>query len=128
MYYPILRARQFELIMLRELAKEGVLKDYILPILEPVKESHNNLNLDLRKFGQTNQQAYLIVNPKYGQRYGDTLHYLEYSHSLEEWLFIPAFYYANNHTYIEENIEKYGWKDVMLLCGNDISLEDDNFK
>ncbi|WP_417873817.1 sce7725 family protein [Xanthomarina gelatinilytica] len=128
MYYPILRARQFELIMLRELAKEGVLKDYILPILEPVKESHNNLNLALREFGQANQHAYLIVNPNYGERNGDTLHYLEYIHSLEDELFIPAFHYANNHTYIEENIEKFGLKEVMLLCGNDISLEDENFK
>lgn len=128
MYYPILRARQFELITLRELAKEGVLKDYILPIIEPVKESHNNLNLALREFGLSSQHAYLIVNPKYGQKNGDTVYYLDYIHGLEDGLFIPTFHFGNNHTYIEENIEKYSLKDVMLLCGNDISTEDEGFK
>src|SRR5690554_4766793 len=100
MYYPILRARQFELITLRELAKEGVLKDYILPIIEPVKESHNNLNLALREFGLSSQHAYLIVNPKYGQKNGDTVYYLDYIHGLEDGLFIPTFHFGNNHTYI----------------------------
>src|SRR5690554_2163564 len=128
MYYPILRARQFELITIRELAKEGILKDYILPILEPVKESHNNLNLALREFQNSNQNAYLIVNPKFGQKNGDTLFYLDYIHECEEELFIPAFHYGNNHFYIKESIEKYNLKDVMILCGNDISMDDDNFK
>jgi len=128
MYYPILRARQFELITIRELAKEGILKDYILPILEPVKESHNNLNLALREFQNSNQNAYLIVNPKFGQKNGDTLFYLDYIHECEEELFIPAFHYGNNHFYIKESIEKYNLKDVMILSGNDISMDDDNFK
>lgn len=43
MYFPYLRARQFELITLRELVIENKLKN-ITPILEPVKESFNNLN------------------------------------------------------------------------------------
>lgn len=44
MYFPYLRARQFELIALRELVAESVL-DKIMPVLEPVKDSFNNLNL-----------------------------------------------------------------------------------
>lgn len=44
MYYPLLRARQFELIALRELAIEGATQGVIIPILEPVKERDNNLN------------------------------------------------------------------------------------
>src|SRR5690554_2261505 len=128
MYYPVLRARQFELIMLRELAREGMLKDYILPILEPVKESYNNLNLALREFELSNQHAYLILNPEFGQKNGDTLYYLDYIHALEVSLFIPAFHYRNNRDYIIENIEKFNLNDVMLLCGNDISMEDEDFK
>ncbi|SDX30766.1 sce7725 family protein [Aequorivita viscosa] len=128
MYYPVLRARQFELIMLRELARERVLKDYILPILEPVKESYNNLNLALREFEQSNQHAYLILNPEFGQKIGDTLYYLDYIHDLELDLFIPAFHYRNNRDYIIENIKKFDLKDIMLLCGNDISMEDEEFK
>jgi hypothetical protein len=45
MYYPFLRARQFELITLRELAIEGATQGCIIPILEPVKLIFNNLNL-----------------------------------------------------------------------------------
>lgn len=37
MYYPFLRARQFELITLRELAKEEAIQGVVVPILEPVK-------------------------------------------------------------------------------------------
>ena len=44
MYFPYLRARQFELITLRELVIEGALGK-ITPVLEPVKETFNNLNL-----------------------------------------------------------------------------------
>ena len=41
MYYPYLRARQFELIALRELAKEQETQGVIIPILEPIKKSSN---------------------------------------------------------------------------------------
>ena len=44
MYFPYLRARQFELISLRELVNDGKLQN-ITPVLEPVKEGFNNLNL-----------------------------------------------------------------------------------
>ena len=58
MYYPFLRARQFELIALRELATEGATQGVIVPILEPVKETHNNLNLIKRgaKFDEANRE------------------------------------------------------------------------
>ncbi len=128
MYYPFLRARQFELITLRELATEGILKDYILPILEPVKESHNNLNLALRQFLLSDQRAYLIVNPEYGQKNGDTLHYLDYINELEVNPLIPAFHYSGNRIYIEEKIEEFNLENVMLICSNDISMEDEDFK
>ena len=45
MYYPFLRARQFELINIRELAAEGSIQGHVVPVLEPVKESSNSLNL-----------------------------------------------------------------------------------
>lgn len=46
MYFPYLRARQFELIALRELVQEGgILKDSIMPVLEPVRKGLNNLDL-----------------------------------------------------------------------------------
>lgn len=128
MYYPLLRARQFELIALRELTKEGILENYILPILEPVKESHNNLNLAIRQFVKYGQQAYLVLNPDHGERAGDNEYYLNYIDELESETLIPAFHYRNNANYIENKIQAYNLNNVMLICQNDISNEDDNFK
>lgn len=128
MYYPLLRARQFELIALRDLTKEGILKDYILPILEPVKESHNNLNLAIDQFVKYNQQAYLILNPEVGEKKGDNGYYLDYFNELEGDTLIPAFYYRNNKNYIEDKIQNYNLKNVMLICQNDISTGDIDFR
>ena len=50
MYYPYLRARQFELIALRELVIEGHLRNTVMPILEPVKESFSNLDIANKVF------------------------------------------------------------------------------
>jgi superfamily II DNA or RNA helicase len=36
MYFPYLRARQFELIALRELSAEPQFKSHVIPVLEPV--------------------------------------------------------------------------------------------
>lgn len=45
MYYPLLRARQFELITIRELVAENAIQGVVTPIFEPVKETHNNLDI-----------------------------------------------------------------------------------
>ncbi|WP_298248308.1 sce7725 family protein [uncultured Christiangramia sp.] len=128
MYYPLFRARQFELIALRELTKEGKLENFILPILEPVKESHNNMNLAIRQFVKFGQQAYLILNPEFGERSGDHNYYLDYINTLEGETLIPAFYYRNNKNYIEESIQNYNLNNVMLLCENDINNDDTDFR
>ena len=128
MYYPLLRARQFELIALRDLTKEGILEDYIIPILEPVKESHNNLSLAISQFEKYGQQAYKILNPEVGEKPGDSEYHLNYINELEGDTLIPAFYYRKNKSYIEEKIQTYNLSNVMLICQNDISNEDDDFR
>ena len=47
MYFPYLRARQFELIALRELVSDGAIPN-IVPILLHVKDSTSNLVCDVR--------------------------------------------------------------------------------
>ena len=49
MYYPYLRARQFELIALRELALEGATNN-VVPVLEPLSNRFNNLLLANKVF------------------------------------------------------------------------------
>lgn len=128
MYYPFLRARQFELIALRELANEEVTQNVIIPILEPVKETHNNLTLAHKVFQDKNQTAYLIVNPTIGELSGDSYFYLEYLTNLENSKFLPAFHYNNNSVFINNCIEQFTLTDCMIICQKDVNPEDIEFK
>jgi hypothetical protein len=124
MYFPYLRARQFELIMLRELVLEGVLQDKILPVLEPVKESFNNLNLAHKIFQERNFETYLIVNPFEGEIPGDTEIFLSYVTNLQNSKFLPAFHYSDNADYINASIAKYNLNSCLIICLDSFSDED----
>lgn len=128
MYYPFLRARQFELIALRELATEGASQGVIIPILEPVKETHNNLNLAHKVFQEKGQTAYIVVNSNKGGLDGDNQFYIDYLVALNDEVFMPAFHYRNNANYINQCIEQFGLTNCMLICENDIEGDDLNFK
>ena len=128
MYYPFLRTRQFELIALRELAAEDATQGVIIPILEPVKETHNNLTLAHKVFLERGQRAYLIVNPSFGELPGDSHFYLDYLNGLERQIFIPAFHYKNNADFISRSIAQFGLSNCMIICKNDINAEDPKFR
>lgn len=128
MYYPFLRARQFELIALRELANEEITQGYTTPILEPIKEGVNNLNLAYRVFQEHDQQAYLIVNPLNGEQKGDTQYYSEYLSKLNHKTFKAAFHFRNNTQYILDSISEFNQNDCMIICQNDIDLDDPSFQ
>ena len=126
MYYPLLRARQFELIALRDLANTGVSQGTIVPILEPVKESFNNLKIALTTFAKRGQEAVLLVNPLVGDLSGDhalILNYLQHGN----FPITRAFYYRNNATYILDSIENYELGSCMIICQNDINPDDPQF-
>lgn len=127
MYYPLLRARQFELIALRELALEGVTQGVIIPILEPVKERDNNLNLAYKVLRENEQSAYLIVNPAVGDRAGDDTYYLDYLNGLESGTYLPAFRYRSNGEYIRWCIDRYSIETCMIICQNDVNVSNPDF-
>lgn len=116
MYYPYLRARQFELIALRELAIENLIKGRIVPILEPVKESITNLNLAHRTFSEYNFSTFLIVNPIVGELPGDTNYFIDYITTLDNSQFIPTFLYHNNGKFIIDCINNYNIQNCLLVC------------
>lgn len=124
MYFPYLRARQFELIALRDLASENLIQGVVSPILEPVKGSYNNLNIANRVFVEHEQTAYLIVNPIVGEVVGNRDTHLEYLSRLDESNFIPAFHYLSNADYVSGCIERFDLKKCMLICPNDTSADD----
>jgi hypothetical protein len=128
-YYPLLRARQFELIALRELAADAALQGLIVPILEPVRDAYNNLTLARSVFLQNNQKAYIIVNPIVGEYTGDGTFYIDYLEDrLNKETYLPAFHYLNNSQYILENIERYSFEDCMILCQSDTDTSDVEFQ
>lgn len=124
MYFPYLRARQFELITLRDLVNEGTLQDKIMPVIEPVKEGFNNLDLAHKTFLENDFCLYLIVNPFKGDVSGDTDYFLDYITNIEDSKFLPAFHYSDNQAYISSKIEKYELKDCMIICLDNFSNED----
>lgn len=125
MYFPYLRARQFELITLRDLVNEGVLQGKITPVIEPVKESFNNINLAHKVFAENNFNLYLIVNPFEGDMAGDTNYFLDYLSDLENSKYLPAFHYADNATYITSKIKEYDLDNCMIICLDNFSNEDE---
>src|SRR5690554_4707543 len=116
MYYPYLRARQFELIALRELVTESKHENLVIPIIEPVKKSFNGLNKANEIFHENRCSPYLIINPLKGDIAGDTNIIAEYLHSLENCSFRPAFHITNNADYIRRTIQNYDLTDCMLIC------------
>ncbi len=66
MYYPYLRGKQFELIILRDNA-EFIAKHNIHPIIEPVKSDFRALTRALKVLNEKKINCTLIVNPQAGQ-------------------------------------------------------------
>ncbi len=127
MYYPYLRARQFELIALRELAIDGLSQNNVLPIFEPVKGSSNNLKLANKIFIENSQRAYLIFNPLVGELKGKTEQLIEFYKELEDNSFIPAFHYRNNSSEILEYVITNNLENCLLICESETSSEDQEF-
>jgi hypothetical protein len=123
MYFPYLRARQFELITLRELVNEGALNGKLMPVIEPVKESFNNLNLAHKIFLENDFNLYLIVNPFEGEVSGDTEVFLDYISNFNHSKYIPAFHYSDNSEYINSKIEEYNLTNCLIICLDNFSDE-----
>jgi len=130
MYYPYLRARQFELIALRELVQEDALQGRVTPIFEPVKKTFNNFDIAYKIFSENKQQAFIIVNANVGELSDPTGHkqIADYilSKSPDCSLFKPAFHYSDKPglaAEILEMINSRNFSNCLLICKNDIDYE-----
>jgi hypothetical protein len=129
MYYPYLRARQFELLALRELIQANTFQGKVIPILEPVKNSFNNLKLAFDAFRGFDQIVYLILNPENGDLKGDNVEIADYLNIVDtnSLSVRPAFLFKENATYIETIINSYSFSNCMLICPNNIDASDPGF-
>ena len=65
MYFPILRGKQFELLALRDLAK-NLDGRYFSPILEPVRSNFSSLSKTIKLLNDEDIKPVVIVNPYLG--------------------------------------------------------------
>ena len=131
MYYPYLRAKQFELKALREFSEEHSGSN-IVPILEPVKKQSVALERAVGDMMENKMRFALVLNPTDGDFKHDTVSFgawLEESKLLLngsqgiEW--IPAFICTRKLLDdIPSLIEKYQLSNVMLVFKSCMDMED----
>ncbi|WP_019275296.1 sce7725 family protein [Vibrio coralliilyticus] len=66
MYFPFFRARQFELLALRETMQKHISKDLVKPIIEPVVESTRDIFRFCEELAEVEAGFVLVVNPSVG--------------------------------------------------------------
>lgn len=129
MYYPYLRAKQFELKALKEFSAENKGQHSITPILEPVKQQQNALFAATDEMLENELKFALILNPHDGD-------FKHHSIVFDRWYmngnlmanknnWIPAFIYSkDNKNEISFMIDQYKLSHVMVLFISGLDLED----
>ncbi|WP_071133984.1 sce7725 family protein [Millionella massiliensis] len=133
MYYPYFRAKQYELKAIKEFFAEHSEQRYIVPILEPVKQQTNALNLAITEMlnNATSIKFALILNPHDGDFKHPTVHFDAWhqnntlSQNRDYW--IPAFLYSKLHaSEIDQMIKQHSLKNVMIIFQTCMDIDDTN--
>ena len=125
MYYPYLRAKQMELLALRDFVEPKRGGDCVMPIIEPLKspagdQPSNNLRLAISAMLGSSFRFALVLNPNeddFRKRENAILQVLRMRR--EEW--IPAFLYDSDHSSILNVIEEEKYHDAILIFKDGIS-------
>ena len=119
MYFPILRGKLNELLVLRELSEKLSLNRVITPIIEPVKHSTGALIKCLDKLNDSGIPNILLCNPSCGElEYGgDTMNELisKISSDYENTSFAYWLYDHTTHDELESFINSTGQKGIYFL-------------
>lgn len=128
MYFPYLRGRQFELIALREYASIYNGDNEIIPIIELVKKTFNNVKLAISKLVEGNVRFALVLNPAVGEISGIADIMLSLKDELsDKSLWIPAFIVGNNYTLILDHIKEYDFSEILLICDDRTDIDNSDF-
>lgn len=126
MYYPLLRGRQFELLALRGLSDDARYRQFVIPIIEPVRLDLKSLQLANDKFAECDCHSYLIVNPSVGEIADDDSPQLisDFLHNPAEkgLAFRPAF--LCDEWLLENKGQLKSFDNALLVCMNS-TLSDD---
>lgn len=114
MYYPYLRAKQYELLALREYAAAGLPADKIFPIIEPVKYAFNSIELAWKILSEKNIPLGVVLNPCVGE-ICDDVDYIEGKLGECEMNYTPVFIINNNLSQVEQRLSLRRYRDVILF-------------
>ena len=131
MYYPYLRAKQYELKALREFSVEHKEQKSIVPILEPVKQQPNALNLGIDEMLTNGLKFALILNPKDGDFKHPTVQFDTWFQNEKlmenKTSWIPAFLYSKRNAHeISSIIDKYTLGNVMIIFRTCMDMDDES--
>jgi hypothetical protein len=91
MYYPVLRAKQFELLTLREL-KNIISANQVCPVLEPVRSKLEPLIKTISELNSAEIEPLVIINPSLGDFHNVDLIHANITNSQKtECKFLPCF-------------------------------------
>lgn len=131
MYYPYLRAKQFELKALKDFFQEYPDENRIVPILEPVNRSAMALLSAVNCFIENGKQFALIMNPHLGDFEHSTVPFSfpeENPEQVASDYCIPAFRVENNVDEVIGLLESMTENNVMLVFPKGADTEKDNVK
>ena len=132
MYYPYLRAKQFELLAVREFASqlEGEERK-IFPIIEPVKKTFSSLNKAMKILVDKTCSFALILNPQVGEVVGQTPLIED---SISEDVKASNFFYPTyivhasaSYSAVKSHIEEKKYQNVILILSNVGDIDNPDF-
>ncbi len=105
MYFPVLRAKQNELIGIRELADKGRLVG-VRPVLEPVRDKVDSLLKTVSQLNKSGIEPLLIVNPSLGDFSSNPTNFFELieKETYSDLSFMPCVSTKNENTELSMRI------------------------
>lgn len=131
MYYPYLRAKQYELLAIKEFANQLENDRKIFPIIEPVKKTFSSLNKTMKILVEKSFPFAFILNPQVGEIVGKTA---LIENSIPEEikkcdLFYPTYivHTAASYSAIENHITEKSYRNVILILNGVEDIDNQDF-
>lgn len=129
MYYPYLRGKQYELLALRDFSLENQNNEKIVPVIEPVKQQVNGLNLAMSALMDNGMKFAVILNPTDGDFKHPNVNndiiggLVPLADNREHW--IPAYLYKGNAERLLAHAEIHNLHNLMIVFPSGVDVNDD---
>lgn len=117
MYFPYVRGKQNELLLLKEQSELIGKSGKIVPIIEPVKENLNPLERAIKELNKNHARYVLIANPNFGDFVKDTLPLLAFIETLDKTTFTLGLLITENSdlNQFEEKLEALQEYSIAII-------------